>query len=423
MLAFMSVTVRNTLTITLTILMAVFFFMAGYLLNDYVDEQSRQPRPLPVQNAAVQTDMPDDTAVSRTPLADGDLALFWEAWDKIETNFIGELPDSTAVNYAAIRGTLDQLDDPYTIFLEPVVREEERQSLRGSFGGIGANLARNAAGQVELSPIAGNPAEKAGVLLGDILLAVDGKSVAADEPVSAIAERIKGEKGTAVILTIERTSLSAPIDISIERGDILIPSVSSRLLREDATIGYIQLTRFSAESGAEVAAAIETLQAEGATRYILDLRNNGGGLLDAAVSVSDHFLADSVVYYQMTRREGDRTETTTAATLLPDEPLVVLVNGGTASAAEIVAGALRGHDRATLLGEQTFGKGSVQLVYDLSDGSSVHVTWARWLTPDQLEIDQNGLLPDIEVRPSSEGLADGRDEPLERAVQFLNTGN
>jgi carboxyl-terminal processing protease len=274
-----------------------------------------------------------------------------------------------------------------------------------------------------LEPIPGNPAEAAGILPGDILLAIDGQPVPVDMPVADVAELVKGEKGTEVTLTVRHPEETEPQDITIVRGDILLPSVTYRILEEDPTIGYIQLSRFSGESGREIAEAIAALQAEGAQKLILDLRQNPGGLLTASVDVAAHFLDDKVVLYQQNQGEGEQIYSTSSGPIAGDMPLVVLVNGGTASSSEILAGALQDHQRALLIGSPTFGKGSVQLVYDLSDGSSVHVTSSRWFTPNRHQIDQQGLQPDIIVEVTQEAIDDGRDEVLIQAVQTLQNGN
>lgn len=346
--------------------------------------------------------------------------VFWEAWDRISDNFIGNLPDGTAVTYGAIRGAIALLDDPYTVFIEPAVRDQERESLRGTFGGIGAYLRRpEEGGEILLEPIPGNPAEIAGILFGDVLVAVDGVAITPEMTVQQVVDLIRGEKGTAVLLTVIHPDTDEAIEISVVRDDILIPSVSYRLLDTEQPIGYVQLTRFSGESGNEIQAALTELLDAGAGAFILDLRQNGGGLLDAAVAVSDHFLDGGVVVVQQSRGSGELAREATGETLVPDLPLVVLIDGGTASASEIVAGALQDRGRATLIGQKSFGKGSVQLVFDLSDGSSVHVTSARWLTPDRHQIDQRGLEPDIAVEITQEAVENGRDEILDRAIAFL----
>ena len=390
---------RNGLTIFMLVILAVSAFAAGYLTRELVNGRG----------------------ASTLAHADQDMSLYQEAWSLIEDNFLGVLPASRDVTYGAIRGSLAALNDPYTVFVEPVAREAERERLQGTFGGIGAYIARSEeSGDIVLEPIPGNPAEAAGILSGDVLLAVDGEPITAAMTVPDIIEMVKGEKGTAVVLTVRHPGATEPVDISVIRDDILLPSVVYRLTDQDPNIGYIQLSRFSGESGNEVGAAIQDLQAQGATKFILDLRQNGGGLRDAAVDVADHFLDEGPVLYLQSQDEGERVFNATPETIAPDEPLVVLIDGGTASASEIVAGALKDRERAVLVGNsKTFGKGSVQLVFDLTDGSSVHVTSARWLTPNRRQLDQNGLEPDILVQVTQEDIDSGLDPVLEQAVAHL----
>jgi carboxyl-terminal processing protease len=397
----MSTKSRDILTVVLVLLLTLASFAAGYFVNDFLELGNGRA------GSGNQAD---------------EFVVFWEAWGKVEQSFIGDLPTDTELAYGAIRGALSILGDPYTIFIEPVVRDQERDSLRGNFGGIGATLQRNDAGDVVLTPIPGNPAEEAGIVNGDILLAVDGLEINSDMTVEEIAGIIRGEEGTAVTLTVRHPDESDQTDITIVRAVILLPSVAYQILPDNPTIGYIRLTRFSGESAGEVEGAILDLQEQGAEKLILDLRQNGGGLLDAAVDVGDLFLDEGVVLYQISRGEDEKVFTTTDETTGAEMPLVVLVDGGTASASEIVAGALQDRERAILVGTTTFGKGSVQLVYDLSDGSSVHVTSARWYTPERHQIDQQGLEPDIVVVPTEEAIANGRDEALEAAIEYLLNG-
>ena len=389
---------RNGLTVFMLVILAAGAFGAGYLTRELVNGRGNSP----------------------LAHADEDMDLFNEAWGLIQDNFLGGIPDSRVVTYGAIRGSLATLDDPYTVFIEPAAREVERERLQGTFGGIGAYISRSEeSGEVLLEPIPGNPAEAAGIVAGDVLLAIDGLAVTPEMTVPEIIDSIKGEKGAAVTLTVRHPGAADSVDIEVIRGDILLPSVVYRLVEEDPTIGYIQLSRFSGESGNEVRAAIQALQLQGATRFILDLRQNGGGLRDAAVEVADHFLDEGPVLYLQSQKEGERVFNSTSDTLAPTEPLVVLIDGGTASASEIVAGALKDRDRATLIGSKTFGKGSVQLVFDLSDGSSVHVTSARWLTPNRTQIDQSGLEPDVPVDITQEDVDNGRDPALAEAISYL----
>ncbi len=393
----MSIQNRSLITLLLLVFLIGSAFTAGYFVSEL-----RSTRDIQVH-------------------AEEEFDIFWEAWNRVEGNFIGDLPVEQQRAYGAIRGSLDTLDDPYTVFIEPVVRDREREQLQGSFGGIGAYVSRpEDEGAVLLEPIPGNPAEKAGILSGDTLIAVDGTAITADLTVARIADLVKGEKGTAVVLTVIHPGETVEVEINVVRDDILIPSVAYRLLQQNENIGYVRLSRFSAESSQEVVDALLDLSAQGATSYILDLRQNRGGLLDAAVEVADQFLDEGAILLQQSRDEGERVFKATNDTLIPDAALIVLIDKGTASAAEIVAGALRDRQRAQLVGnEPTFGKGSVQLVFDLSDGSSVHVTSARWLTPNGTQLDGQGLEPDITVEVTQEAIDNGRDEVLDQAIELL----
>lgn len=394
---------RNGLTVFMLVVLAVSAFLAGYLTRELTAARG---------NGSIVR-------------ADQEMSLFYEAWNLIESNFLGTIPNGQAITYGAIRGSMSALNDPYTVFIEPADRAIERERLQGSFGGIGAYISRSdETGEVILEPIPGNPAELAGILSGDVLLAIDEQPITNEMTVPEIVDLIKGEKGTVVSLTVRHPTSGVEETISIIRDDILLPSVAYRLLEEDPSTGYIQLSRFSGESGKEVGAAIQDLQSQGAARLILDLRQNGGGLRDAAIDVADHFLDDGPILYLQSQQDGEREFDATAQTLAPHEPLVVLVDGGTASAAEIVAGALQDRNRAVLIGSsRTFGKGSVQLVFDLTDGSSVHVTSARWFTPDRHQIDQRGLEPDILVEVTQDDIDNGRDPVLERAIEYLRDGS
>lgn len=397
----MSDRLRNIFATILLILLAASAFVAGYFTNDFVEMRRGE-------------------VTLRTADSD-EFGLFWEAWGHVEENFLGDLPTSKALTYGAIQGSIALLGDPYTFFVEPIDREIERQSLQGTFGGVGASLSRpEEGGPIFLEPIPGNPAAEAGILSGDELLAVDGEEVTLAMSVQEVAERVRGEKGTIVVLTVLHPEETEAVDIEVERGDILIPSVAYRLLRGNEHVGYIHLTRFSGESANEVETAVLDLQSQGATQLVLDLRGNGGGLLDAGVAVADQFLPDGPILYQQSRGQEERVYEATAETLAPDIPLMILVDGGTASSAEILAGALQDRGRALLVGSTpTFGKGSVQLVYDLSDGSSVHVTASRWFTPNRTPLDQQGLQPDVLVTVTQDDVDNGRDAVLNQAVLEL----
>jgi carboxyl-terminal processing protease len=389
---------RELLTIIMIVVLALLSFGAGFLVNELIDLRIGRGGPNTLSE---------------------DFSIFWEAWDRIEDTFIGEIPRGQEITYGAARGSIQALEDPYTIFVEPQAREEERERLRGNFGGVGVELNRDDEGNFILEPIPGNPAESAGVLSGDLLLAVDGHQITSETSVEDVVQLVRGEEGTEVVLTVLHPGSDQPEDITIVRAVILLPSVTYRILPDDETIGYIRLSRFTGESGKEIEEARVNLRNDGAENLILDLRQNGGGLRDAAIDVSGHFLDGGTVVYQISKDSGEEEFKASDGDTANNLPLVVLVDEATASASEIVAGALQDRDRATLIGIPTFGKGSVQLVFDLSDGSSVHVSSAQWLTPNRYQLDQQGLQPDIIVEPTDEAVDSGRDEILERAIGFL----
>ncbi len=345
--------------------------------------------------------------------------LYWEAWHIVEDKFYGDIPENPIPVYGAIRGSLDTLQDPYTIFVEPQPRALEKAELEGQFGGIGAFVTRGPAGEVILAPMVDSPAEQAGVQEGDVVIQVDDTPITPEMTTDEVVLLIRGEVDTQVTLTLERAGVADPIVVTITRKVIETPSVEWRVLEQDSSIGYIRIRLFTERTGRELERAIQDLKEAGVTRLVLDLRDNGGGLLDAAVDVASQFLREGVILYEDRRGEGEKFYSVKEGGLALDLPLAVLVNGGTASASEIVAGALQDHERGPLIGEQTFGKGSVQLVYDLSDQSSLHVTVARWLTPKRHRIDGEGLVPDVEVIPSEADQEASSDPQLERAIAYL----
>jgi carboxyl-terminal processing protease len=347
----------------------------------------------------------------------GPLGVFWEAWDYVEQYFYGELPPPNERTYGAIREALLLLNDPYTIFVEPQPRELERDRMRGAFGGIGVTLWYNAERQVVLSPYPDSPAERAGVREGDILLAADGEVVTDTTPLDDVRAWFHGEVGTPITLTISRPP-TPPFDLTVIRSEIQVPSVTWRVLGQAPDVGYVHIEAFTERTEGEVVTALQQLlQEEKVSGLILDLRDNAGGLLDPSVATASQFLRDGVVLIEQQRDDQERTFPVQADGMATDVPLAVLINGGTASASEIVAGALQDYGRGPLIGEPTFGKGSVQLIHDLSDGSSLHVTSAIWFTPYRHQIEEQGLTPDIYV-PRGD---DAQDQQLDRALVYLQS--
>ena len=350
----------------------------------------------------------------------GDVAVFgvfWEAWNLVNDHFIGDSTDETARTYGAIQGSLRALEDPYTVFVKPQERDREEEQLRGSFGGIGAYVERTEDGRTVLTPMADRPAAKAGILEGDELVAVDGVPITPDMPFDDVLALVRGDVGDVVRLTVRRAGSDEPLTYEVMRAEIITPSVAWELLPDG--IGYVKVSIFGERTGGELVDAIDELRDLGVTQYIVDLRDNGGGLLPAAIDVASQFLSDGVVMYERKSDGEEKPFPVKGRGTALDEPLVVLVNGATASASEIVAGALQDYDRGILVGTTTFGKASVQLVFELSDGSSLHVTNARWLTPSRYEIEGAGLRPDIEVEFTDADRQGGHDPQLDRALAVL----
>jgi carboxyl-terminal processing protease len=351
-----------------------------------------------------------------------EFAIFWEAWHLVENNFLGDLPSMQSLSWGAIRGALETLEDPHTSFLEPQPRQREKEDLRGKFGGIGAYVSEDEEGRIILDPMPDLPAEQAGIQKGDVLVRVDDIQITPEMTVDQVVTLVRGKVGTVVRLSLHREGESGPLIIDVERQEIPSPSVDWRMLEEAQEVGYIRIMLFSGRTAKELREAIEELEALGMTALVVDLRGNGGGLFDAAIDVSSEFLADGVVLHQVSRNRGEETYDVKGGGRFTEAPLALLVDGGTASASEIVAGALQDYGRAPLIGAKTYGKGSVQSVYDLTDGSSVHITSAKWLTPNRNQINGQGLTPDLEIVPTEEDSSQGRDPQLERAIEFLTTG-
>jgi carboxyl-terminal processing protease len=351
----------------------------------------------------------NDTAIS-SPEAQSDFEVFWEVWRLVEREFYHPEPlDQQQMVYGAIRGMLASLDDEYTNFQEPDVAAQNRESIQGKFEGIGAYL-RVEDGHIVIDrPIKGSPAMRAGMQSGDIILKVDGAELAPliaglsdSEAASEAATQIRGPKGSVVTLTMVRPPETTPFDVDITRDEVPLITVNAQMLDDD--VAYIQITEFKATTTAALDEALRELLPQQPKSLVLDLRNNPGGLLSSAQEVLGRFYEGIALYEQESDGSLKQLNTIRAPrdVRVFDLPIVVLVNGNSASAAEIVAGALRDQrPNTTLLGEKSFGKGSVQNIHQLRDGSSVRITIAHWLTPNKSEIHTIGITPQYIV-PASE---------------------
>src|SRR3989344_5046681 len=330
----------------------------------------------------------------------------------------------TKLFYGALAGMVAGLEDPYSIFMNPELAQEFNNELEGTFDGIGAEIGIRNSNLVIIAPLPATPAERAGLKAGDRILSIDGvdtTSMAVDYAVSLI----RGQRGTSVKLTILANGDTEAKDIAIVRDQITIQVVQADLKKipNGKTIAYIKDVHFAQDTDEKFRAAWQQLKARGANAIVLDLRNNPGGFLDQAIALSSHWVADEVVVKEKMPEQDFQVYRSIGPGDLADIPTIVLVNGGSASASEIVTGALQDWQLATVVGEKTFGKGSVQDLQEFPDGSAVKLTIAKWFTPKERSIDQTGLTPDIEVERTREDIEADKDPQLERALELLSEGN
>jgi carboxyl-terminal processing protease len=351
---------------------------------------------------------------------DVDFSLFWEVWEKLEQNYIDQeklVPEQMV--YGAIKGMTASLGDPYTVFLPPVQNEKTREELQGEFDGIGAQLGMKNEQIVVIAPLKGMPAEKAGIKSGDLILKVDGVDTFGWSVQEAV-EHIRGPKGEAVLLTLYREGMEDSFDLEVVRDVVEVPTVETEF-RDNVAI--IKLHQFGEQTNRQWEILINEViekcfennnQCDG---IILDLRNNPGGFLNGSVFIASEFLENGTIVTQEHSSGQSLDFKVDRKGRLLKQPMVVLINKGSASASEIVAGALKVRKRATIVGEKSFGKGSIQERIELPNNAGMHVTTAKWLLPDGSWINEVGIQPDHEVVDDQETI--DKDEQLEYAVEIL----
>ncbi len=337
-----------------------------------------------------------------------------EAYDTLRNSYDGELDKSKLVD-GLKKGLAEATGDPYTEYLSSEESKEFQQSLSGTFTGIGAELGKENNAIVVVAPLRGFPAEKAGLKAKDIILKIDDED-ALSMSINDAVKRIRGEKGTIVKLSVLRGS--EQLEISIERADIKVPSVDYQIL--EGNIGYVQISRFSDDTDGLIRDAARDFKSKNVQKIIVDLRNNPGGYLEQSIKVASHWL-DSGQVVVSEKRGGlvMRTHKAIAGQEFKGMQTVVLINEGSASASEILAGALKDYGLATLVGQKTYGKGSVQEVDTLSGGASLKITIARWFTPKDKNIDKEGIEPDHKVEITAEQVTAGQDPQKQKAVELL----
>ncbi|MBX4206452.1 S41 family peptidase [Candidatus Parcubacteria bacterium] len=356
-----------------------------------------------------------------------DFAPFWKAWNLINEKYI---PASTTAPkatdqdkvYGAIGGLASSLGDPYTVFFPPVQSEIFASDIRGNFEGVGMEvLAQNGAVTV-IAPLKGSPAEAAGIKAGDKIIRIDGDSAASISTEDAV-KKIRGKEGTSVGLTIIRNGVKDPIEVSVRRAVIDLPVIKTEKLA--GGVFKIDLYSFSENSPNLFRGALREFVESGDDKLILDLRGNPGGYLEAAIDMASWFLPSSKVVVREDFAGGmpQTVYRSRGYDIFNDNlKLVILIDKGSASASEILAGALKEQGKATLVGETTFGKGSVQELVDLTSDTSLKITVARWLTPNGLSISEKGIAPDFKVEYTAATKAAGKDPALDKAVEILTKG-
>lgn len=418
----------NSKKITNTLLIlscAVFLFGVGYKTGQYKAGGGKI-----VNSESFNFLSAASSSSKNVSLKNIDFSLFWDTWQQLEDKYVDRTKlDQKKMFYGAIKGMVASVEDPYTFFLTPDENKQSKDDLGGKFEGIGAQLGLQVGRITVIAPLKNSPAEKAGIISGDFINKVDGQSTRGWVLPQAVS-KIRGAKGTKVTLTVERDGKEK--DINMVRDTILVESVEVKLdeKKQDCgticgSVAYLKLNQFGENTVDEwetkVAQIKKAWDAKQITGMVLDLRDNPGGYLESSVYLAGEFLSKGkLVVKQESKVLGDKDYNVMRTGSLLDIPLVVLVNKGSASAAEILSGALRDHKRARLIGEKTFGKGSVQEALDLSTGAGLHVTVAKWILPGGAWINHVGIEPDIKVEmkiPDGNTMTRQMDTQLDRAIQ------
>lgn len=347
-----------------------------------------------------------------------DFNQFWNVWDKIKTNYVKEPAKEVEMFYGAIQGLVGSLGDPYSLYFPPQQAEEFAKDLSGELEGIGAEIGVKNNQLMVISPLPDSPAQKAGLRPGDKIIAIDATSTLGMD-VSTAVSKIRGKAETTVVLTIMRDGNVKAQDVSITRSKIMIPSVIFSI--KPGNIAYLRVMQFNEDTTPQMERYIKQIKSQSIAGIILDLRNNPGGYLDSAIEMGSEWIESGIVVSEKGRDGRSKDHKTEGSHPLAGIKTVVLVNKGSASASEIVAGALQDTKNAVLVGEQTFGKGSVQDFEVFPDGSALKLTIAEWFTPNGKNINKEGIKPDIEVKEDWENEKIGEDAVLDVALRLFTS--
>ncbi len=351
-------------------------------------------------------------------VAKEDFAIFWDAWQRIQGSYLraGEVKSGDMV-YGAAEGLVASLGDPYSVFMDPDDAKRFSEDINGNFGGIGAEIGMKNEQIVVIAPLKGSPAERSGLLPGDKIYEINASSTVS-MTINDAVKKIRGPKGTGVTFLIGRTGQEKPLTLKVVRDTITIPVVEWAMKEGD--IAHIQFFTFSENSAQLVRTAIQEAQAAGARGIVLDMRNNPGGYLDAAVAIAGYFMdpGQPVVFEEF--RNGKRDTFLSRGTpIAKGMPVAVLLNGGSASASEILAGALKDNLGTPIVGEKSFGKGTVQELTELRGGAEIKLTIAHWILPKGTQIDKNGIVPDVAVKLTDADRDKKRDPQLVKALEIV----
>lgn len=399
---------RNKILV-LVVIIAIFSYSLGFNFGKkgYVYE----PKEFKIVN---QKDSPKEV----------DYKLLWDAINVVNEKYIEKPVNAQKTLYGAVHGAVAATGDPYTDFFEPKDLESFKSDLKGSFDGIGAEVSKKDGMIVIVSPLDDSPAKKAGLLPKDIILKINEKSVA-DWSVEQAVSEIRGKKGTPVTLTLYREGQSKPFEVTIIRDVIVIKSVKwelKEIVKDGKTkkIGIISISRFGEDTNTLFTKAVSELTQKFAEGYVIDLRNNPGGYLQSAVDLASNWVKMGDVVVTEAKSQGEpEVFKASGVSKLSGLPTVVLINGGSASASEILAGALKDHGLAKLIGEKSFGKGSVQELVDLPEGGAIKVTVAKWITPSGKNLNKDGLEPDVPVKLTEEDIKNTKDPQMEKALEEI----
>lgn len=355
-----------------------------------------------------------------------DLESVWKAWALLEEKFVPATSTKVTIEqdhvWGMIEGLASSYGDPYTVFFPPLRSQSFEEEIRGTFGGVGIEIGFRESILTVIAPLKGTPAEKAGILSGDFIIEIDEQSTQTMTMDEAI-DRIRGDVDTEVVFTVARDGEQEFLTIPVVRAIIEIPTLDSEL-RDDGVF-VISLYNFGGTAVHEMRSALRDFIASGSDKLILDLRGNPGGYLEAAVDIASWFLplGKTVVIEDYGPNKDKQTHRSKGYYTLPENvDMVLLIDGGSASASEILAGALQEHGIAKLVGQETFGKGSVQELVDVTEDTSLKITIARWLTPNGISLSNNGLSPDLEVELTHDDIENDKDPQFDAALQYLQTG-